>query len=147
MARRRSCMQTATTSATRRSVLINRLRLLLKRHDRRGIVVAPAATNSTEAAPRRVISLSMVKNEQDIIEPFVRHNLRFVDCMIVLDNGSVDETRTILVECARELGSVIFADSHEFAYKQSERMTRFLHGCQSAFFADFVLLLDADEFI
>ncbi len=95
----------------------------------------------------RIISLSMVKNEQDIIEPFIRHNSRYVDFMIIIDNASVDLTRPTAVKCARELKTIVIADSEEFAYKQGERMTRLLHYCQSAFFADFVLLLDADEFI
>lgn len=105
-------------------------------------MAAPAARRG-----RRVLSLSMVKNEQDIIEPFIRHTARLVDCMIILDNASVDETRRIAMDCARELGTVIVADSEEFGYTQSERMTRLLHQCQSGFFADFVLLLDADEFL
>ena len=95
----------------------------------------------------RIISLSMIKNEQDIIEPFIRHNLRYVDFMIIVDNASVDLTRRIVVDCVRELKTIVIADSEEFAYNQAERMTRLLHYCQSAFFADFVLLLDADEFI
>jgi hypothetical protein len=95
----------------------------------------------------RIISLSMVKNEQDIIEPFIRHNARFVDGMVILDNASVDDTRRIATLCARELGTIIVTDNDEFAYAQGERMTRMLHVCQSAFFADFILLLDADEFI
>lgn len=89
----------------------------------------------------------MVKNEQDIIEPFIRHNSQYVDFMIIVDNASVDLTRPIALDCARELKTIILADSEEFAYNQAERMTRLLHYCQSAFFADFVLLLDADEFI
>ncbi len=95
----------------------------------------------------RIISLSMVKNEQDIIEPFIRHNSRYVDFMIIVDNASADLTRRITVDCVRELKTIVIADSEEFAYNQAERMTRLLHYCQSAFFADFVLLLDADEFI
>ncbi len=89
----------------------------------------------------------MVKNEQDIIEPFVRHTARLVDCMVILDNGSVDDTRHIIIQLARELGNVIVADCDTFAYTQAERMSRLLHCCQSAFFADYVLLLDADEFL
>jgi hypothetical protein len=89
----------------------------------------------------------MVKNEQDIIEPFIRHNALFADCMVILDNASVDETRRIAMSCARELGNVIVTDNEEFGYAQAERMTRVLNGCQSVFFADYVLLLDADEFM
>jgi SAM-dependent methyltransferase len=112
------------------------------------IATAPGVSERTmQNHGRRIISLSMVKNEQDIIEPFIRHNARFVDFMIILDNASLDETRRIALDCARELGTIIVADSEEFGYTQAERMTRLLHYCQTAFFADFVLLLDADEFI
>ena len=94
-----------------------------------------------------VISLSMVKNEQDIIEPFIRHNSRYLDHMVILDNSSVDETRRITSDCASELKTIILADSDEFAYNQPERMTRLLCDSQTTLFPDFVLLLDADEFI
>jgi hypothetical protein len=107
----------------------------------------PARDAAVVRSSPRVVSLSMVKNEQDIIEPFIRHNVRFLDCMIILDNASVDETRRIALDCAREFGNVVIADSEEFSYTQAERMTRLLHYCQSVFFADFVLLLDADEFL
>jgi SAM-dependent methyltransferase len=94
-----------------------------------------------------VIGLTMVKNEQDIIEPMLRHNAALLDAMIVLDNGSVDDTRVIALALARELGNVVVTDSAQFGYTQGERMTRLLHTAQSAYFADFVLFLDADEFI
>lgn len=94
-----------------------------------------------------VIALSMVKNEQDIIEPSIRHHARLVDALLVLDNASLDETRRIATDCAREAGNVFVADSHEFGYDQAGRMTNLLHLCQSAFFADFVLFLDTDEFL
>jgi SAM-dependent methyltransferase len=89
----------------------------------------------------------MVKNEQDIIEPMLRHNAALLDALIVLDNGSVDDTRVIALALARELGNVVVTDSAKFGYTQGERMTRLLHAAQSAYFADFVLFLDADEFI
>ena len=89
----------------------------------------------------------MVKNEQDIIEPMLRHNAALLDALIVLDNGSVDATRAIVVSVARELGNIIVTDSAKFGYTQGERMTLLLHAAQSSYFADFVLFLDADEFI
>jgi len=89
----------------------------------------------------------MVKNEQDIIEPFIRHNARYLDYMVILDNSSVDETRRIVLDCARELKMIMLADDSEFAYNQPERMTRLLYHVQTAFLPDFVFMLDADEFI
>ena len=38
----------------------------------------------------------MVKNEADIIEVFVRYNLKFLDHMFISINRPNDETRTIL---------------------------------------------------
>lgn len=93
------------------------------------------------------VCISMVKNEQDMIELFLRHNHRFFDAMIILDNNSSDRTREIIKLCARELGNIIVTDLPDFAYKQSEFMTETLKHVQGAFFADFVFFLDADEFI
>jgi len=111
----------------------------------RGDVAHPANLRPDGAC--RIVGLSMVKNEQDIIEPFIRHNRRFLDAMVLVDNASVDDTRDIAVKCARELGGIIVTDSDSFAYTQGDQMTRLLHHCQAAFFADFVVFLDADEFI
>ncbi len=95
----------------------------------------------------RVVGLTMVKNEQDIIEPMIRHNAGLLDALIVLDNGSVDATRVIALALARELGNVVVTDSSKFGYTQCERMTRLLHAAQTGYFADFIIFLDADEFI
>jgi SAM-dependent methyltransferase len=94
-----------------------------------------------------VVGIGMVKNEQDVIEPFVRHNLRVLDALVLLDNGSVDGTRRILDALAQETGRVAVADAPRFGYRQAEWTTRLLHAVQGAFFADVIVALDADEFI
>lgn len=109
-----------------------------------------ALTVTPQAGPGpivRSICISMVKNEQDVIEPFLRHNRRFFDAMIVLDNGSTDKTREIAFNCARELDGIFVTDLPRFDYAQAEFMTAAMNFAQSAFFADFVCFLDADEFI
>jgi SAM-dependent methyltransferase len=95
----------------------------------------------------RAISISMVKNEQDVIEPFLRHNRAFLDAMVVLDHGSTDRTAEIIRDCSRELGGIFFTHVARFDYAQSEIMTAALQHVQAACFADFVCFLDADEFI
>jgi len=50
----------------------------------------------------KLVSISMVKNEEDIIESFVRYNLNIFDEMILLDNGSSDNTLNILNSLKRE---------------------------------------------
>jgi SAM-dependent methyltransferase len=89
----------------------------------------------------------MVRNEQDIIEPFIRHTRRYVDAMIIMINESGDRTPEIVRLLSRELGGIIYTDAPGLEYAQSERMTAALAYCQTAYFADYVLLLDADEFI
>jgi SAM-dependent methyltransferase len=98
-------------------------------------------------AVTRTVCISMVKNEQDIIEPFLRHNSAFFDTMILLDNGSADHTRAIALDVAREIGSIFVTDLRRKAYDQGEIMSRALAFVQGAVFADFALFLDADEFL
>ena len=54
----------------------------------------------------KVVSITMVKNESDIIESFVRYYLNVVDEMIILDNGSTDETLKILNKLKDEKASI-----------------------------------------
>ncbi|MFN8891189.1 MAG: glycosyltransferase family 2 protein [Alphaproteobacteria bacterium] len=100
-----------------------------------------------QAAQPRIICLSMVKNEQDIIEPFILHNAQFFDAMIIADNNSSDATRDIIRSCQAQIEGVFLCDTRKFGYNQAERMTSMLLHCQGSFFADYIFFLDADEFI
>lgn len=97
--------------------------------------------------PFGIVSITMVRNERDVIEPFVRHNLRFVDYMVVVDNNSTDDTRDILVQLARETGRVGVFDRKKSSFTQGEFITRVMQTVQSVFFSDFFVFLDGDEFI
>ncbi|TNE61125.1 MAG: glycosyltransferase family 2 protein [Alphaproteobacteria bacterium] len=97
--------------------------------------------------PFKIVALSMARNEQDMIEPFVRHNLKFVDYMLIADNNSVDNTRHILERLARETGRVAVWDRSSMEHTQADYMTAMMHAVQSVFFSDFMVFLDADEFI
>ena len=95
----------------------------------------------------RIIGLSMVKNEQDLVEPFVRHNLQFLDQFVVVDNASSDQTRPILRQLSGEFENLTCLDDPTFGYTQSQRTTALLHKIQARERADFVVFIDADEFI
>lgn len=99
------------------------------------------------ASVSNVLGLAMVKNEQSIIEAFVRHNIRFLKNLVVLDNGSIDGTSEILAELAGEFPNLMVVQDERFGYTQSDIMTSMLHQYQAVFRADFVVALDADEFL
>lgn len=95
----------------------------------------------------KLLGITMVSNEADVVEAFVRHNLGFLDALVVLDHRSTDRTPQILASLAKEgLPLVVLRDA-EPAFRQDQRQTwlakRFLGELQG----DFSFCLDADEFI
>ena len=91
--------------------------------------------------------LSMVKNEADIIESFVRHNLQFADELFVLDNGSDDNTFLILQKLQEEGLPLHLSQDSTLGYQQQQLSARLLTSAQMQSDADVFMLLDADEFI
>ena len=94
----------------------------------------------------KIASISMVKNEADIIESFVRHTLRLVDVMYIIDHLSTDNTWIILNNLQAEGLPLILSRYMEADYSQSEVTTGLMwQSIKDG--ADWVLPLDADEFI
>jgi hypothetical protein len=89
----------------------------------------------------------MVKNEADIIEASIRHNLHYVDLMAVIDNGSSDGTRQILEKLREEGLPLVLFDDPSFGHFQSEKVTEVYRRVVSIYQPQLVFLLDADEFI
>lgn len=89
----------------------------------------------------------MVKNESDIIESFVRHNITFIDKMVILDNGSTDGTLVILNKLIEEGLPIYLIQDPNPTYSQSQIMTRLLHLVLDEFHPAFVIPIDADEFL
>jgi SAM-dependent methyltransferase len=93
------------------------------------------------------LGITMVKNEADVIEAFVRHNLGFMDALAIVDNDSIDGTREILVQLQQEGLPIILFDDPMVGYFQAQIVTAVYRKVVPKFKPRFVFLLDADEFI
>ncbi len=50
----------------------------------------------------KIISFTMVNNESEIIESFIRYNYNFIDEMVIIDNGCTDNTMQIIFNLIKE---------------------------------------------
>ena len=95
----------------------------------------------------KVWSVSMVRNEADIVEPWVRHNLAVLDGMAIIDHGSIDRTLDILRRLAGERLPLVLIDGKAPGYLQEQMTTALARQVFAQTGADFVVPLDADEFL
>ena len=95
----------------------------------------------------KLIGTCMVSNEADIIEAFVRHNLRFLDHLVLLDHASVDATPGILQALVEEGLPLLLLRDPDPAFHQGNRQTLMARKFLGELDADFSFALDADEFI
>ena len=97
---------------------------------------------------RRLVGVTMARNEADIIEAFVRHNLRYLDEMLVLDHGSSDATGDILRALQAEgLPLTLAQPPREPIFKQADWTTHLARQAFADHAADYVFPIDADEFL
>lgn len=94
-----------------------------------------------------IVAVSMIKNELDIVEAFVRHTASFVDHHLVVDNGSTDGTRQMLGALADEGLPLTIEDDPVPVQWQAQRTTHLMRRARAEFGADWVLPLDTDEFL
>jgi hypothetical protein len=95
----------------------------------------------------KLIGAAMVRNEADIIEAFVRHNLTVLDGLAIVDHGSFDGTSEILAALAAEGLPVMVVRDDSTAHFQDEITTRLVRDVLARTPADFVFVIDADEFL
>ncbi len=116
---------------------------------------APAARRALWAAdplaaiPRdaELIGIALVKNECDIIEAFVRYNLRILDGLVILDHESSDNTRAILARLQDEGLPLAVLSGDEAPLRQAQRTNLLLDRVRATRTPELVVPLDADEFI
>jgi hypothetical protein len=95
----------------------------------------------------KLVAISRVKDEADIIEPFVRHHAHTFDVHVVLDDGSWDGTWEMLRELEREGLPLVLIRQPSVGYRQRQYMTGLMRLAAGELGADWVVPLDADEFL
>lgn len=98
-------------------------------------------------AGMKVVSFTMVNNEGELIESFVRYNYNFLDKMIIIDNGSTDNTVTIVNNLKKEGYNIELYDESLETYNQFSLDNKYLKKIINEDSADIVIPLDADEFL
>ena len=94
-----------------------------------------------------IAAISMVRNEADIIEAFVRHTLSFADHLFIYDHNSTDNTRKILTALIDEgLSLSLEKIPYNIGFEQAMISTMLM---TIAFQQGYTLVipLDADEFL
>lgn len=94
----------------------------------------------------RVVGVSRVLNEADVIEAFIRHHATLLDLHILLDNGSTDGTIDILRALHAEgVPLQVYQTQSPLFMEQAYNTGLYRLALQEA--ADWVFYLDADELL
>ncbi len=94
-----------------------------------------------------LISLTMMGNEADIAESFVRANLRFVDQMYIVLNNAHDGTADIIQALHDEGLPITISWSTSSRFDQLQTINRLAREVLSEQMPDWLIPLDADEII
>ena len=95
----------------------------------------------------KIAVITMVKNEEDVIESFARHACKIADVVLVANHMSTDKTRQILESLQNEGLPIKIYDWLESKMDHGFVLTEFLYRAIDDEHADLVIPLDADEFL
>ncbi len=95
----------------------------------------------------KLAAVSMIKNESDILELFVRVNSRVFDAIFIVDHSSNDSSAAIAAAMRRCGFDVRYALWSDPAYQQSRAITWAVNAVARTGDFDYIVPLDADEFL
>ena len=95
----------------------------------------------------KIVSFTMVNNESEIIESFIRYNYNFLDEMYIIDNGCTDNTIKILHNLINDGYKIVIYDESLEAYDQFRLDNKYLNKIIEESNPDLIIPLDTDEFI
>jgi glycosyltransferase involved in cell wall biosynthesis len=97
--------------------------------------------------PKKIFVISKVKNESDIIESFCRYNLMYSDGILILDNGSTDNTKEIIQNLIDEGLPIYWMDDTHIKHPSIHIRGSWSRKAIYEYGVDLVITLDADEFL
>lgn len=95
----------------------------------------------------KLVVISTIRNESDILEIFVRYHLQIVDHMIIINHRSADSSLDILRRIEQEGRPITIAEVKDLEHQQGTVLTQFMKTAVRDYNADWVIPLDADEFL
>lgn len=95
----------------------------------------------------RIVGVVRTLNEDDIIEPVIRHHLAQLDAVLVLDDGSNDRTAMIVKSLISEGLPIELIERRCVIFDEGNRNTFLFERARDAHKADWVVFFDADEFL
>ena len=95
----------------------------------------------------KLVTVTMIRNDSDVVEAFVRHHLSLADHLVILDHGSTDATPAILRSLQAEGLPLTVLHDPSLSFQQGPRITELARQAFTRLGADFVFPLDADEFL
>lgn len=93
----------------------------------------------------KIASYTLVNNEEEMIESFVRYNANFVDEMHIIDNGCTDGTIDIVRALQKEGYKIFLHDESVRAYEQKFIEDKYFEILKKDETVDLILPLDCDE--
>ncbi len=95
----------------------------------------------------KIVSFTVIGNEEEIIESFVRYNIQFLDQMIFISSCCIDNTLKIIHELMREGINVRLFLEEDINFDQMYLDNKYMKKIANETGADFIIPLDADEFL
>ena len=94
--------------------------------------------------------ITIVKNEDDIIESMIRYNMGFIHKMFVVDNGSDDYTKEIIRALIDEGYDIVLESDYVLGFNQVKVINGLIYRIMKGEFGkkpDYIIPIDADEFL
>jgi hypothetical protein len=95
----------------------------------------------------RVVTISMVRHDTDILETCLRHTVSFADTMLLRLHRPTPVLRAMAETLRAEGLPLLISESSVVHYEQEDAMNDLLTQAVTLHGADYVLPLDADEFL